>query len=72
MADFSALEDWSEIDHAILLGRQIIALQKIREVFQGSFREALDLLYARYAFLRETSPEEFLEDHKTYWSDWYS
>lgn len=53
---------WSRIDHLILEGRRIQAVQKIREEFGGSLPEAVELLDNRVRRLREDRPDDFSTD----------
>jgi hypothetical protein len=63
---------WAAIDHDILHGRKIQAIQKIRNEFGGDLHDALDLLGPRYEQLRRDRPDDFTQDPDTYWDGFYS
>lgn len=53
---------WSRVDHLILGGRRIQAVQKIREEFGSSLPEAAELLDNRCGRLRQERPDDFHTD----------
>lgn len=63
---------WSAVDRLILEGKKIMAIKQLREEYGGGIHEALDMLVRRYDRLRIERPDEFREDHKSYWSGFYS
>ncbi len=63
---------WTAIDQLILNGIRIRAIKQIREEFGGGIHGALDMLVGRYDRLRLERPDEFAQDHESYWSNFYS
>jgi hypothetical protein len=65
-------EQWEPIDEWILRGWIINGIRAIREATGAAIPEAIDIYLDRYNRLRASRPEEFICEHKEYWSGLYS
>ncbi len=64
--------DLEEIDELIYKNSILYAINKIKEVYKVGLKEALDLIYDRYDYLRETNNDKFLKSKEEYWNGFYS
>ena len=65
-------KDLEEIDELIYKNSILYAIKKIKEVYKVGLKEALDLIYDRYDYLRETNNDKFLKSKEEYWNGFYS
>ncbi|YCK40817.1 hypothetical protein ACNF49_44205 [Actinomadura sp. ATCC 39365] len=60
------------LDDLVVQGQTIRGIKLIKDTFECSLHEALDLYVDRYRRLRQTRPDDFTESHHEYWKGFYS
>ena len=65
-------DQWLSIDDAICANRKLPAIQQIRAASGCSLKDALELLYERYAKLRAEASHRFSDSEEEYWAGFYS
>ena len=65
-------EQWQPIDEAIFANLKLPAIRHIRAASGCSLKEAIDVLYERYAKLRAEAPDRFNCTDEDYWAGFYS
>jgi hypothetical protein len=65
-------KQWEEIDSRIRSRTILLALIEIRKAANVGLSEAQDILYGRYATLRNERPDEFTCTDAEYWKGFYS